>query len=297
MSDSDGAPAGTWQGTVSALVLAGIVTGVVLAIAACCSRGCGEFFYPRQLFVRKRWAVRAPGAASAGVSAQGADAGEGGGLGGPAAPAGPGGCGAPAPAPRPAKLAASTERKSNAAYEAAAPTHLFLAPFIRPWVELLAGWRSYAGACASRSGWALLRGQHSLLAHVSLDAHMTDVYLQLCLLFAAACFLLAIPVAIVNATSGGPYDDALYSLATSRIAQGSSRRWVHSGALAAATLLLLALIHVGYREYERQRLRWLAVLSPARFTVLVTGMPTHGETPARLRGRQLMGGLKVSACR
>jgi hypothetical protein len=169
----------------------------------------------------------------------------------------------------------------NKRYLPVEPPHFAVAPFLFPWQLLVRTWRLYAAAV--RNSWATLRGPSSLLQHVSLDAHMTEVYLQLCFAFFVVCFILCIPVSLVNALSGGEYPDPLYRLATSRLSQRDPRLWVQFGALALSTFALLGLLHVGYREYERQRIRWMAVLAPSSFTIMLTGLPYKGACAIRAR--------------
>lgn len=238
------APPATWQGTVSALILALIITGVCLTIAAICAPKYPEFFYPRKhSFIRKTF-----------------------------------------PAGKPL-----VEVQPNPRYGAPVPPKTFATPFVYPW---LLCWRSCRQLSAGRRDtWSPLRGPLSLMQHVSLDAHMTRVFLHLGLIFSVICLILGIPVAIVNATQGDPASDPLYNIATSRLPQGAGVLWVHYGALVLSSIALLALLHWGYRIYERERLRWLSVLAPSSYTIYITGLPAKGECmryrrPQRNRGRR-----------
>jgi len=233
MSNDSSATPATWSGVVSALILASIITGVCLLIAAICAPKYPEFFYPRKhSFIRKIFTAGKP----------------------------------------------VVEVQPNPRYGPVVPRKSLATPFVFPWVLMWRSWR--AQATGRRDAWAPLRGPTSLLQHVSLDAHMTQVFLLVCLAFFAICFILGIPVAIVNATQGGAYPDPLYAIATSRLAQGAGVLWVHYAALALSSFALLGLLHWGYRTYERERLRWLSVLAPSSYTVMVTGLPSKGECSA-----------------
>lgn len=267
MSDnngSDGTSSGTWSGLVSSLVFSLLVTAVVFSVITCCSIPYREFFFPRKYLVRKRIvAAVAQQPVNAAVTATREPAGPTADQAGTVdseASAGPG-----------MMRSVRFERVANPRYAPPAPPEFNpLAPVVMPWRGMWARLRLHL---VSGDGWASLRGPWSLLQHTSLDAHMLDVLHQLALAWSICNLVLAIPVALVCAIGTPPPDDPLYNLSTARLPQGSGRLWVVFGALAASVVILLVCLHIGYREYERQRIRWLSVLTPASYSLLLTGVP------------------------
>lgn len=265
MSDnngSDGTSSGTWSGLVSSLVFSLLITAIVVATITCCSIPCREFFFPRKYLVRKRIVTTQQRAAAVQTAPSGADG------------TTTGSSAAAAATPLPVAQAPPSvrfERVANPRYPPPVPSEFNpLAPVLMPWLGLCGRWRLHL---LRGDSWASLHGPWSLLQHTSLDAHMLDVLHQLALVWSLCNLVLAIPVALVCAIGTPPPDDPLYNLSTARLPQGSGRLWVVFGALALSVAILLMCLHVGYREYERQRIRWLSVLTPASYSILLTGVP------------------------
>jgi Calcium-dependent channel, 7TM region, putative phosphate len=246
---SDDASQGSWSGIISTLIFTLIVSGVAVLSIIICYPSFREVFYSRKYFLHKETVADGKGKDDA-------------------------------------KRAVKTA--PNTRYPPPEPP--FRSSVVRAspvFFPFRIGWDAFVRCACMRSRLhaAVDRSPYALAGVVSLDAHMHQVYLLLATYFFSVFFAAVIPVAIVNATSGGPYSDPLYALATSRVPQGSGRMWLHWSMMLLLTVFLLLLLHLGYLEWEYLRLHWLAVLSPARYSVLITGLPRKAP-PSALRPKE-----------